>query len=637
MSSDDPNQLPLPSPDHDFKSTPTHGKEVHSRSITAEPKQETQAEPQPPPKMENQPTPAPVIDMTDIHVMQEDDEECRVFLDYLRFGTLPNDNTVARRIILESQDYILSETGILYHLHSPRGHGTDIERQTRQLVVPFVLRNEVMQHFHDSVLSAHFAFDKTYSHMRQKYFWKNMYADLYRYCKSCPRCQKAKRSYHNYKQPLHPLPINANSLFHRHHIDVLGPLSESDRKKKYVLVVCDSLSKWTTLIPLKNQKAETIAWKYYKHVLSIFGAPSTLISDRGKNFLSAIVTNLSKLFQIGRLRTSKYHPQTNSTAETVNKTLMQSVRALTVDNPRDWDLLLPGIAAAINMFDQSGTQFSPYFILFKKEARIPLDVNLRPDDLSQTSHTCWETLLKNAELIMQKAGENVRKAQEKHARQYNKNIRPINYTIGQKVLVKNIPKPGLSPKLQDKYVGPFFVTKVLDNDVYILRECSTNKPHSGPVNALMLKPFFAPDDMRTTNIPIDIPQRRPDITNDNAKLQTPTQDKSIETPDSEENVDENQHITVNDPKHSINDDKAEPQVQSDTDDDSETSDHDTYIVEKILASRNINGQKHYKIKWQSFKTPTWEPARNIPEPLLIDFHAHKTNAGRKKRKRKSKT
>ena len=233
---------------------------------------------------------------------------------------------------------------------------------------------------------------------------------------------------------------------------------------------------------------------------------------------------------------------------------------------------------------------------------------------------------------MQKAGENVKKAQEKHAKQYNKNVRPINYTVGQKVLIKNIPKPGLSPKLQDKYAGPFFVTKVLDNDVYILRECSTNKPHSGPVNALMLKPFFAPDDMRTTNIPIDIPQRRPDMTNDNAKLQSSTKNKPDENVDIEEHVDDKQQITDKNP----NDDKGEPQVQSDTDDDSETSEQDTYIVEKILASRNINGQKHYKIKWQSFKTPTWEPARNIPEPLLIDFHAHKTNAGRKKRKRKVK-
>ena len=39
-------------------------------------------------------------------------EEYPIIPDYFRFGTLPNDNTVSRREILKSQDYILSKIGV---------------------------------------------------------------------------------------------------------------------------------------------------------------------------------------------------------------------------------------------------------------------------------------------------------------------------------------------------------------------------------------------------------------------------------------------------------------------------------------------------------------------------------------------
>ena len=53
------------------------------------------------------------------------------------------------------------------------------------------------------------------------------------------------------------------------------------------------------------------------------GAPQELLSDRGANFLSDLVSEVCKLFDVKKLNTSGYHPQTNGLCERFNSTLIQ--------------------------------------------------------------------------------------------------------------------------------------------------------------------------------------------------------------------------------------------------------------------------------------------------------------------------
>ncbi|KAL8605219.1 hypothetical protein ACOMHN_031160 [Nucella lapillus] len=129
----------------------------------------------------------------------------------------------------------------------------------------------------------------------------------------------------------------------------MGPLTPSKEGYKYMLLFVCSFSKWVEIIPLKEASATTIAWHLCETIICRYGAPDHLLSDRGQHVLSKIVTEVCNCFQITRLHTSSYHPQTNATCERTNGTIAQSIRAQCEKNPLRWPSLLPGIAAALRI------------------------------------------------------------------------------------------------------------------------------------------------------------------------------------------------------------------------------------------------------------------------------------------------
>ena len=191
-------------------------------------------------------------------------------------------------------------------------------------VTPGDLRHSIMEHYHHNLLGgAHQGFDRTYEAIRRKYFWPRMYVHVRNLVQSCAICQVAKASRHQKPAPLRPMPIV--SRFERWHIDFLGPLHESSDNKKYILLLVDSFSRWPEAFALEKADARSVAEVLYEQIFTRYGAPKTLVSDRGKQFLAALVASLCELFKVKRVHTSPYHPQTNATCERFNAVIGQAL------------------------------------------------------------------------------------------------------------------------------------------------------------------------------------------------------------------------------------------------------------------------------------------------------------------------
>ncbi|KAL3847723.1 hypothetical protein ACJMK2_018619 [Sinanodonta woodiana] len=52
------------------------------------------------------------------------------------------------------------------------------------------------------------------------------------------------------------------------------------------------------------------------------------------------------------------------------------------------------------------------------------------------------------------------------------------------------------------------------------------------------------------------------------------------------------------------------------------------IVDKLLACARHQGKKVYKVKWRDCSKTTWEPAENLPDFLIRDFHVNRTLKGK---------
>jgi len=63
------------------------------------------------------------------------------------------------------------------------------------------------------------------------------------------------------------------------------------------------------------------------HVFSHFGLAQKILSDQGSDFVSALMQIFLMDFGINQIRTSPYHPQTNSACERFNGTLKSMLRS----------------------------------------------------------------------------------------------------------------------------------------------------------------------------------------------------------------------------------------------------------------------------------------------------------------------
>ena len=77
----------------------------------------------------------------------------------------------------------------------------------------------------------------------------------------------------------------------------------------------DQFTRWPEAIPLTSITAEAVAQAFLSGWISRFGVPSTIITDRGRQFESHLWSNLMSIIGSKRGRTTAYHPQTNGMVE----------------------------------------------------------------------------------------------------------------------------------------------------------------------------------------------------------------------------------------------------------------------------------------------------------------------------------
>ena len=95
-------------------------------------------------------------------------------------------------------------------------------------------------------------------------------------------------------------------------LDILGPLPVTDLSNKYILIVADYFSKWVEAFPIPDQEAQTVASLLVKEVVCRFGVPVLIHSDQGRNFESALFTEMCQL--LGMKKTRQLHTIQNQMA-----------------------------------------------------------------------------------------------------------------------------------------------------------------------------------------------------------------------------------------------------------------------------------------------------------------------------------
>ena len=139
---------------------------------------------------------------------------------------------------------------------------------------------------------------------------------------------------------------------------------------------------------------------------------------------------------------------------------------------------------------------SPFYVLYGREPRLPIDVKYLPpaaDDLSTSVLDYRKRVVEKVELAQNLARENLQRAQQKMKDYYDQKTKEPVFEVGQRVWVYTPrTRKGLSKKLMHNWLGPYRIVEKLSPVHFKLRTI-TNKKVAFSCHANRMKPFVDPN------------------------------------------------------------------------------------------------------------------------------------------------
>ncbi|CAB3998780.1 Transposon Ty3-I Gag-Pol poly [Paramuricea clavata] len=358
---------------------------------------------------------------------------------------------------------------ILMRKWRPPDVSVDDEWSVRyQIVIPKPYREEVLRLAHETPLSGHLGINKTYEKIIRHFYWPGVRKTVAEFCKTCHTCQVVgKPNQVIPKAPLKPIPA-FEEPFSRIMIDCVGPLPKTKRGNQYLLTIMCVSTRFSEAIPLRNIKAKTIVEALTKF-FTLVGLPKSIQSDQGSNFTSGLFQQIMHELGIKQYTLSAYHPESQGALERFHQTLKQMIKTYCFETEKDWDDGVHFLLFAARESVQESLGFSPFELVFGHTVRGPLKLlkeKLLTDDGGSLNILQYVTefrtkLTKACDL----ARKNLKTAQNRMKRSYDKNTVTRNFQNGDKVLAL-LPVPG-NP-LQARYFGPYVIEKKENDLNYVI-------------------------------------------------------------------------------------------------------------------------------------------------------------------------
>ena len=245
----------------------------------------------------------------------------------------------------------------------------------------------------------------------------------------------------------------------------------------------DYLSRWPEVFAVADQTAYTVATLLVEHVISRHGVPAELLSDRGQNFLSALMAEVCKIMGIHQVNTTAYHPQTDGLVERFHRTLTNMLAKTAEKNSRDWDRHLPYVLFAYRTSVQASTGESPFFLMYGHDARLPTATEVTAPTLTQRDlvdlSDFGESLMTSLPEARELAQKSIQSLQKKQKQNYDKRVKDNIFKVGGRVfLYKPAAKSGKAYQFACPYYGPYRIVELTTNDAKI---CPVDKPSEEPI------------------------------------------------------------------------------------------------------------------------------------------------------------
>ena len=352
-----------------------------------------------------------------------------------------------------------------------------------QLVLPEVYHPIVYAELHAKM--GHLASDRVEDLARMRFYWPHMCKDIDFYIRNKCSCVMSKKP--NVAERAALKPISSSYPFEIVSIDFL----HLDRCKggfEYVLVVCDHFTRFSQAYATRSKSSRAAADCLFNKFILQFGFPKRIHHDRGGEFNSNMFKHLHQLANIQSSNTTPYHPMGDGQVERYNRTLLNMLKAIPENEKNKWKDHLSKLCFAYNSTVHKSTGFTPFFLMFGRESRLPIDgvfpfpeVGSRSESYGSFVNT-WTARMKEAYVI---AGKHSKQSGVSNKTRYDKTAKCNEIVVGDRVLLKNMKKTGTG-KLASFWEQKVYVVLKVWDVVFTIREYDGTKEKTVHRNLLKL-------------------------------------------------------------------------------------------------------------------------------------------------------
>ena len=346
-------------------------------------------------------------------------------------------------------------------------------------VVPAADRQAAIDGCHHS--AGHQGRDHTLSLMKERFWWLGMSQALLRAVANYGRCIQYEA-----KGQLPPMqPIICTEPMELVHINYvrMEVTVVTDKKPvvRNVLVVVDHFTRYVQAFVTKNHTARTTARVLYNNYFSVFGFPQRLMSDQGMEFCGKVIAAMCSLLGVEKIRTTPYHPQMNGSAERVHQTLQRMIGKLDPEKRRKWPAHIGSIIIAYNSTRSLVTGYSPYYLMFGRRPRLPIDLLFpmcRTQMLTRTIDEYVASLYDRLRESLVIAQDCAIKETQRQKRLYDRKVGAVELRPGDHVLVRLDVFRGQRRKLKNRWGDDLHtvVSRVADGiPAYVVKNNRTGK------------------------------------------------------------------------------------------------------------------------------------------------------------------
>jgi hypothetical protein len=184
-----------------------------------------------------------------------------------------------------------------------------------------------------------------------------------------------------------------------------------------------------------------------------------------------------KILRINKRQTTAYHPQCDGLVERFNRTLTQMLSMVIDTDTTNWDRMLPLVLFAYRTSKHEATQYTPFELLYGRQARLPMDTALtvHPEPQVVESLTQYaRDLVDRITTSHDVAKARLHKTAERYQAAYGqrKRTRHVPYTVGDKVWLYHPETPqNRCPKFLHRWFGPYDIVRQPGPVTFTIKSC----------------------------------------------------------------------------------------------------------------------------------------------------------------------